>query len=481
VTRLPLLVIDDDPLVGRLMRVLFDPGKFDLDHAESGHDGLERVARTPPAVIILDLHLPDISGMEILKRVHASHPQLPVIMLTGSADLRTAVEAMQLGAFHYLAKPVDNAELMLVVQRALERSELLSELTELRRKTGPQATLAEQMGPSAAVQGIAGHVERVADSSFTVLVLGETGTGKELVAQALHSGSARRDKPLIALDCGAIPEQLLESELFGHEKGAFTGADRKREGLFQLAQGGTLFLDEIGNLPLALQAKLLRVMESREVKPVGGSKPTLLDVRFIAATHGDLPARVRDGRFREDLYFRLAQYTIPLPPLRERLDDLRHLARRFLKEASLELHRAVLDFDPEALNALCEHHWPGNVRELRNVVRLAVLQCEDPVIHSDLVRQVIAQGVQMKPPSQAGVTSAGSAAASAVSGRSLREVAEAAVREAESAAITRALIAAAGNKSAAAKALRTDYKTLHVKIQRYGIKARAPETDRRPP
>jgi len=468
-TRLPLLVVDDDPLVGRLMRVLFDPAKFDLDHAESGYDGLERVARAPPAVMILDLHLPDISGMEVLKKVHASHPQLPVIMLTGSAELKTAVEAMQLGAFHYLAKPVDNAELLLVVQRALKHSEMLTELTELRRKTGPQATLAEQMGPSAAVQAIGEHVARVANSSFIVLVLGETGTGKELVAQALHAGSARRDKPLIPVDCGAIPEQLLESELFGHEKGAFTGADRKREGLFQLAQGGTLFLDEIGNLPLPLQAKLLRVLESHEVKPVGGSSPSRLDVRFIAATHGDLPARVRDGRFREDLYFRLAQYTIPLPPLRDRPEDLPHLARRFLKEASLELHRAVLDFDPEALNALREHRWPGNVRELRNVVRLAVLQCQDPVVHSGLLRQVIAQGAQLAPP----VKAAGMVAApAAAAGRSLREVAEAAVREAEIAAITRTLAAAGGNKSAAAKALQTDYKTLHLKIRRYGIKAR---------
>ena len=462
-TRAPLLLIDDDPLVGRLMRVLFDPARFDLDHAQSGQDGLERAERAAPAAVILDLHLPDMSGMEVLRRLRTLRPDAPVVMLTGTADLKTAVEAMQLGAFHYLAKPVDNTELLLVVQRALERSEMLSELTELRRKTGPQATLAEQMGPSEAVRAIADHVARVAASGFTVLVLGETGTGKELVAQALHAGSARRAKPLIALDCGAIPEQLLESELFGHEKGAFTGADRRREGLFQLAQGGTLFLDEIGNLPLALQAKLLRVMESREVKPVGGSKPTALDVRFVAATHGDLPARVRDGRFREDLYFRLAQYTIALPPLRERIGDLPHLALRFLKEASLELHKPVVDFAPEALNVLREHRWPGNVRELRNVVRLAVLQCEEPMVPSSVVRPLLA-GPGARPAPAA--TAAGGPT------RPLKEVADAAVREAEIAAITRALADAGGNKSAAAKALQTDYKTLHVKIQRYGIKAR---------
>jgi len=461
--RLPLLLVDDDPLVSRLMRILFDAGKFDLHHAESGQDGIDIAARSPPAVVILDLTLPDMSGMEVLKQLHARQPQLPIVMLTGSADLKHAVEAMQLGAFHYLAKPVDNTELMLVVQRALEHSEMVSELTELRRKTGPLATLTEQMGPGAAVQGIAEHVVRVAASNFIVLVLGETGTGKELVAQALHNASERRTKPLIAVDCGAIPEQLLESELFGHEKGAFTGADRKRDGLFQLAQGGTLFLDEIGNLPLALQAKLLRVMESREVKPVGGSKPTMLDVRFIAATHDDLVARVRDGTFREDLYFRVAQYTIALPPLRERPDDLPHLARRFLKEASLELHRAVLDFAPEALTVMGEHRWPGNVRELRNVVRLAVLQCQGPIIEAGLARAMIGQGTR-----PAGAP----AALTAASGRPLREIAEGAAREAETAAINQTLAATAGNKSATAKALQTDYKTLHLKMQRYGIKAR---------
>ncbi|HUR41266.1 MAG TPA: sigma-54 dependent transcriptional regulator [Verrucomicrobiae bacterium] len=469
--RVPLLLIDDDPLVARLMRVLFDQARFDLDHAETGQAGVEHAERTPPAVVILDLRLPDMSGMDVLKKLRALCPQAPVIMLTGSADLKNAVEAMQLGAFHYLSKPVDNAELLLLVKRALEHSELLTELTELRRKSSPLSTLTEQMGTSPAVATVAGHVGQVADSNFTVLVLGETGTGKELVAQALHAASSRRDKSLIALDCGAIPEQLLESELFGHEKGAFTGADRKREGLFQLAQGGTLFLDEIGNLPLTLQAKLLRVMESREVKPVGGSKPVIVDVRFLAATHGDLLARVREGTFREDLYFRLAQYTIPLPPLRERLEDVPHLAGRFLKEAALELHRPVVGFTGEALGALRDHRWPGNVRELRNLVRLAVLQCQEREVPASVVRRLTTQGGPADAAAPVSVTTG--VTAGVATGRTLREIADAAVREAETRAITQALAATAGNKSAAAKALQTDYKTLHLKIQRYGIKARA--------
>lgn len=459
--RVPLLVIDDDPLVARLMRVLFDAARFDVHHAETGEEGIRQLDVAEPAAVILDLRLPDASGLEVLETLQARAPQLPVIMLTGSADLRTAVSAMQKGAFHYLAKPVDNEELLLVVSRALERRSLLTELADLRRRTGPQATLGEQMGTSAAVAGVAGQVAQVADSTFTVLILGETGTGKELVAQALHAGSARRGQPLVAVDAGAIPEQLLESELFGHEKGAFTGADRKREGLFQIARGGTLFLDEIGNMPLPLQAKLLRVMESREVKPVGGTRPIPIDVRFVAATHGDLPARVREGKFREDLYFRLAQFTISLPPLRNRLEDVPHLARRFLKEAALELHRAVVDLTPEALQALADHRWPGNVRELRNVVRLAVLQCRDPLVPAPLVRQLLG----------AGTAPTAAAAPAALAGiRPLKEVAEAAVREAETAVIQRALEAAGGNKSAAAKALQTDYKTLHLKIQRYGLR-----------
>jgi two-component system nitrogen regulation response regulator GlnG len=293
-------------------------------------------------------------------------------------------------------------------------------------------------------------------------VLGETGTGKELVAQAIHRQSDRRDRPFVALDCGAIPDTLLESELFGHEKGAFTGADRRRKGRFDLADGGTFFLDEVGNLPLPLQAKLLRVLESREVQAVGAPHASRLDVRFIAATNDDLGARINDGRFRADLYFRLAQYTISLPPLRERASDIDHLAQRFVSEASVELRRPMNALAPEVLASLREQPWPGNVRELRNVIRQCVLEASGTNLDDAVRRRLAARlaGEDTPPPR------------SAVGSRSLREIAEEAAREAERRAISDTLRATAGNKSEAARALRTDYKTLHNKMKSLGLSAK---------
>jgi len=272
--------------------------------------------------------------------------------------------------------------------------------------------------------------------------------------------SERRAKPFIALDCGAIPELLLESELFGHEKGAFTGAERRKEGRFQLAEGGTLFLDEVGNLPLGLQAKLLRVLESRQVHSVGATKATPMDVRFVAATNHDLESRVTESRFRADLYFRLAQYTISLPALRERPTDIRHLAERFLQEASVELRRPVRHIPPDVMKMLERHDWSGNVRELRNVMRQAVLESKDLVLHRPLVQRLLGKG---RP---------GPGAASSAAGKSLKEAADEAAREAERRAICETLRATRGNKSQAAKALKTDYKTLHVKMKILGIRAR---------
>jgi two-component system nitrogen regulation response regulator GlnG len=317
------------------------------------------------------------------------------------------------------------------------------------------------MGPSAQVRDVVDQVATVAASRFTVLVLGETGTGKELVAQAIHKSSERRRGPFVALDCGAIPEALLESELFGHEKGSFTGADRKKQGRFQLAEGGSLFLDEVGNLPASLQAKLLRVLESQQVVSVGGARATALDVRFIAATNDDLPARVTNGRFRADLYFRLAQYTLELPPLRDRPGDIPYLAARFASEASIELRRPVREILPDAIELLQRQPWPGNVRELRNVVRQAVLKTRDLVIGKSAFRGILGKG-------SAGSTTPGHGSA----GASLKEIATLAARQAEHDAICQTLRATQGNKSQAARALSTDYKTLHLKMKSLGIRAR---------
>jgi len=382
-------------------------------------------------------------------------------MFTAHQDVKTAVRATQLGAFDYVTKPFHSEEIIVVVQRALQTRALQLEVDDLRRQLGAGKGLAAQMGPSTQVSDLVEQVRTVAGTSFTVLVVGETGSGKELVAQAIHRESERRGKPFVAIDCGAIPEQLLESELFGHEKGAFTGAERKKQGRFQLAQGGTFFLDEVGNLPMNLQAKLLRVLESRQVQPVGADRSAALDVRFVAATNHDLPARAAEGQFRADLYFRLAQYTITLPALKDRPLDIPYLAHRFLAEASVELRRPVQQIVPNALEQLVAHLWPGNVRELRNVIRQAVLMTKDLMIGRDVVRALLG-----KPGAARHTVGATSTCLS------LREVAAEAAEAAERRAISEALREAHGNKSRAARALDTDYNTLHIKMKRFGIRGR---------
>ncbi len=457
-----LLAVDDDEVSCRLIRATFAAEGFEVIVAHDGVEGLARATADHPDVVLLDVNLPKLNGLEVLETLKATHPSLPVVMLTASREVKTAVRATQLGAFDYLTKPIDHDEITLVVGRALETHALRREVEVLRRRVDNDDanSLAAQMGTSAQVAQVVDQVGVVAASNFTVLILGETGTGKELVARAIHVQSVRRRKPFVALDCGAIPEALLESELFGHERGAFTGADRPKVGSFQLAEGGTCFLDEIGNLSVSLQAKLLRVLESKQVQPVGANRPSAMDVRFVAATNHDLQERVAQGPFRADLYFRLAQYTISLPPLRERSEDIAYLTHRFLREASIELRRPVQDVVPAALELLKRYRWPGNVRQLRNVIRQAVLQTKELVIRPATVRGLL------------GTSKAAPAVRDNANTLSLKETANEAVRTVERQAIADALRTSSGNKSQAAKLLRTDYKTLHVKMNRLGIRAR---------
>jgi DNA-binding NtrC family response regulator len=455
-----LLVIDDDPASCRLVKAIVGPEGFAVTFAHDGEAGLDRIAVECPDVVVLDLQMPKMDGLQVLERLKVSHPQLPVLMLTGHQEIKTAVRATQIGAFDYLVKPVDADELLVAVRRANEVRALRAEVESLRNQVGAAGDLKEQMGTSPAVEEIVDQVRTVAPSGFAVLITGETGTGKELVAQALHQHSDRRARPFIAVDCGAIPEALIESELFGHERGAFTGAERRRAGHVSLAEGGTLFLDEVGNLPLNLQAKLLRVLESRQVQALGAARARPIDVRFVAATNDDLHERVLRGTFRTDLYFRLAQYTIKLPPLRDRPSDIPYLAQRFLREARVELRRPVQEFSPEALEALSSHAWPGNVRELRNVVRRAVLEAKGLVLTRPALQRFLNRKASTAP---APTTHAPKS--------SLKETADAAAREAERQAITAMLRQTKGNKSEAARALRTDYKTLHLKMKTLGIRA----------
>ena len=442
-----MLIVEDDPLNQRLLRRIFE-GEFHVRVAPDAPAALLEVEREPPSVVILDRGLPSGDGLELLERLRLTHPDLPVIILTGRADVAGAVRAIQLGAVQYLEKPFDRELLLATVHSAV-------------RRRATSLDLARSMGPSTAVQQVIAQVAEVAASPYSVLIHGETGTGKELVARAIHEGSPRRTGPFVAVDCGAIPESLLESELFGHERGAFTGADRARPGSFRIAHGGTLFLDELLNLPLALQAKLLRAVQEREVHPIGAAAAAAVDVRIIAASNRPLPEEVKAGRFRSDLYFRIAEFTIVLPSLRERHGDIAHLARRFVREAADELRRPPPPIDADALALLERHGWPGNVLELRNVIRRAVLASPRSIAAASVspllsdVEQPPAPVLSEPPPP----------------GRSLREIAEAAACEAERRAIVEALAACHGNRAQTAKRLQVDAKTLYNKIKRYRIES----------
>jgi two-component system nitrogen regulation response regulator GlnG len=431
--------------------------------AEDGESALETIRRHPPSVILLDLKMPKLGGMEVLAELKTIDPQVPVIILTAYGDISTAVQAMRLGAYDYLTKPFQNDDIILTVHRAIERQTLLAEVEELRSRLGEGCSLRELMGPSQEIQKVIQQVKQVADCTFTVLIQGETGTGKELVARAIHQQSGRHDRPFIALDCGAIPETLIESEMFGYEKGAFTGADRRKEGHFQLAEGGSLFLDEIANLPPITQTKLLRVLEERQVQPLGGKRAVPVNVRVIAASNLPLETAMRAGRFRQDLYYRLNEFTVSLPPLRKRPEDIACLAKRFLEEAGMELKRPARAISEEAAQLLLQHPWPGNVRELRNVIRQAVL------LGSELIGPEHLTALGTGGP----VTPSAGDPDSPLKVLSLREASGKAIAEAERRVICQALQATRGNKSEASRLLKTDYKTLHLKMRRYGI--RTPE------
>ncbi len=456
-----ILVVDDEAEIRSLLGAVLQSKGFEVVAAEDGAAALQQVQRERPAVILLDLSMPRMSGMDALPEIKRLDGDVPVIICTAHADLATAVRAMKLGAYDFLTKPFDVELLVLTLQRAVERNQLRSRIEELKRQ-GQGSSLAERMGGSAAIGQVIQQVAQVAESNFTVLVQGETGTGKELVARAIHQQSPRQKAPFVAVDCGAIPETLVESELFGHERGAFTGAQSRREGHFQLARGGTLFLDEIGNVPLATQAKLLRVLEQREVHPLGAARAVAVDARIIAATNAELEEGVKAGRFRADLYYRLSEFSITLPPLRSRREDITHLAQRFLDEVSMELRRSVRRIADDAMGALLRHDWPGNVRELKNVIRKAALLASDVVTAEHLP----ALNASLSVPSRAAAAEPGG------EDLSLREVAELATVQAEREVICRALEATKGNKSQAARLLRTDYTTLHAKMKRYGISAR---------
>ena len=368
-----VLIVDDDATSRRLMEVRLVALGCEVAMARDGHEALGAIQQDVPALMLLDLQMPRMGGMELLRALRREGLDVPVIVITAHGSIETAVEAMREGAYDFLPKPFDPKHFEIVVRKALERRQLVESNQFLRETLAARAP--DILGESPPTRQAIAVARKVAVTNSTVLLLGESGTGKEVFAHAIHRWSPRRDRPLVIVNCVALSEQLLESELFGHEKGAFTGAHQTKKGKFEVAHGGTVFLDEIGDMPAALQAKLLRVLQDHTFERVGGTRPVRADLRVIAATNRDLDRAVKDGRFREDLFYRLNVVRIPLPPLRERPDDLPLLARHFVAKYAAETKKAVRGIGKEAMTLLAAQSWPGNVRELANVLERAVVLC----------------------------------------------------------------------------------------------------------
>jgi two-component system nitrogen regulation response regulator GlnG len=378
-----VLLIDDDPdLIAEQVRQVFPAPHHRVEVAGTGADGLERAVAQPPDVILLDLRLPDQSGLEVYQQLREIDARIPVVFVTLAKSADAAIEAMKQGAYDYLFKPLDVHQLRRVVNEALEVARRMRTPAVLAETAPDPDVEGAIIGSCPAMREVYKAIGRVAGQNVPVLITGESGTGKELVARAIYQHSARAKAPFLAINCAAIPEPLLESELFGHEKGAFTGADRRRIGKFEQVSGGTLFLDEIGDMPLALQAKMLRLLQEQAFERIGGNETVRTDVRLIAATHRDLKTWSAEGKFRPDLFYRLGVFTINLPPLRERGDDMPLLVRHLLRRLSHELDREVQDIEPQTLDRLRAYSWPGNIRELQSVLKQALLRASGMVLLS---------------------------------------------------------------------------------------------------
>jgi len=385
-----ILVVDDEEIVIRsCLRILGDDADCEVEAVQDGMEALKKIDDSHFDVLILDIMMPKMDGLEVLRRVKETHPDIDVIMVTGLSQIETAVKSMKLGAFDYLPKPFDPDELKLVVKRALERRQLLQENLELRSELSSKYRFENIIGSSPQMQNVYRLIAKCAPTNSTVMLTGESGTGKELIARAIHYNSLRKDKPFVAVDCNSLSENLLESEMFGHVKGSFTGAVVNKKGMFEVADSGSLFLDEIGNISLATQAKLLRVIQEREFKAVGDTRTQSANFRLITATNKDLKAMVADGTFREDLFYRINIFPIQVPPLRQRRDDIPPLAFHFLRVFSEDLGKKVTEFSEGAMSALMHHDWPGNVRELENTIHRAAILATDKVVRQAHLANII--------------------------------------------------------------------------------------------
>jgi DNA-binding NtrC family response regulator len=452
-----ILFIDDEPGSRESLTLLLERESYKVDAVAAGEDALSLLSVKSYDVIITDLFLPGVSGIDILKHVKEHAIPSNVILITGNATAETAVEAMKEGAFDYITKPLNFEKLKVLIAKAVKQSRLVAENLYLRQQLRGKYKFDNIIGNSPAIQPIFSRMEKILHTDSTVLILGESGTGKELVARAIHFNGSRKEKPFIAINCGAIPAELLESELFGHVRGSFTGAVADKPGKFEVANKGTIFLDEIGTMPLHLQMKLLRVLQEQEVERVGSTHKTQLDVRVISATNTDLDERVRQGDFREDLYYRLNVIPILLPPLRDRREDIPLLAKHFLKKICIDMNRPQLDLSQEAIRAMEGYRWPGNVREMENVIERAIALSDSEIIDSsDLPSRIggITQGVGNLPIPQI-----------PEEGLDLAET----VAQIEQTLIQQAMEKSRNIKARAASLLKVNRTTLVEKIKRYGM------------
>jgi two-component system, NtrC family, response regulator AtoC len=448
-----VLVIDDEKMTRVAFSDALADGGFAPATAFNWREALELIKRDDYDVVLIDLLMPEKNGIDTMLELKKIKPTTPMIIVTGHGDIASAVEAIKLGAYDYVTKPPDYQRLFLTIQKAIEHCDALEKISALNAAVG--VSFEGFYGTEKVMKEIINKISKVAESDFSVIIEGETGTGKTTIARAIHRLSKRSIGPFVVIDMGTIPETLIERELFGHEKGAFTGADKRKPGYFEAAQGGTILIDELQNMSTYTQAKLLRVVEEKKIQTLGSTVPLDVDVRIICATNADLKQEVVEKRFREDLYYRLNEFTITLPPLRERPDDVLFLAKKFIEEACAELNKTSCQLSRDAATVLTEYRWPGNVRELKNVIRRTVLMgCEDAIRPEEIQflftnnnddRKQIAEQIP------------------------LRELTALAVRDIERKTIKKVLDSVGGNKSKAAAVLQIDYKTLLTKIKEYGI------------
>jgi nitrogen regulation protein NR(I) len=458
-----VLIVDDENNIRRVLAAMLKREGYEVTTAADGEQALAVFQKVPVSVVVTDLVMPRVGGMDLLKRVVADWPDVPVILITAHGSVDSAVAALKAGAFDYITKPFDQEELKKVIAKAARAHTL-----ESQNVHAPDAAGSPLVGESPAMKAIHEMVARVADSPSTILITGESGTGKGLIAQELHRLSSRAEKALIKVNCAAIPKDLVESELFGYEKGAFTGAVGSKPGRFELADGGTLFLDEIGEIPGEIQVKLLRALQESEFERVGGVRTLRVDVRLIAATNRDLKALIAEGRFREDLFYRLAVVPMELPPLRERREDIPILVAHFIAKFNARLGKKVEGVDPEAMQLLQAYGWPGNIRELENLMERSVLFADGPIIEASQLPDALRERAAGAPVPIAPVGPL--AAIASPAGASMKEIVRQAQAELERGLIAAALEETGGNVTRAAKRLQISRKSLQVKMKDLGLR-----------